>query len=271
MVQTTVDRKVFVVGGATNSASVAINQIYNRTTNKWTTGASMPTPRFSTASGVVDDILYVIGGSTNGVTPLSVVEAYDPSTNGWSTKASLPTATASPSAAVKTALSTSSAAMPTAKGLRPLKATIRPRILGPKRLRSRWPNHCRRRGCWDPLSWPPAGLPTQARARETTKVITLLAIPGAPSRPTQLLGKPAVRHPFRDGWSSLGGTNGTPLNVVESFSITANKWTTLAALPQAVVAPGGAEVNGLIYCFGGSNIGVLGQGKVYNYLQIYQP
>jgi hypothetical protein len=68
-----------------------------------------------------------------------------------------------------------------------------------------------------------------------------------------------------------GGSNGAPLNVVESFSAPGNKWTTLLPLPQAVVLPGSAEMNGLLCCFGGSNNGSLFQGTVYNYLQIYQP
>jgi hypothetical protein len=68
-----------------------------------------------------------------------------------------------------------------------------------------------------------------------------------------------------------GGGNGTPLSVNESFNATTDKWTTLTSMPLAVVGPGSAEVNNLLYCFGGSNNGVLGQGTVYNNVQIYQP
>ena len=60
------------------------------------------------------------------------------------------------------------------------------------------------------------------------------------------------------------GVSGAPLKVVESFSAPTSGWTTLAALPKAVIGPGAAAVNGLLYCFGGSNNGVLGQGTVYN-------
>jgi len=59
--------------------------------------------------------------------------------------------------------------------------------------------------------------------------------------------------------------------VVESFSAASNKWTTLLPLPKAIVGPGSAEANGLLYCVGGSNNGAVFQGTVYNYLQIYQP
>lgn len=56
----------------------------------WTIKASMPTGRFGVAVGVVNGILYVVGGAANGVI-LSTVEAYNPSTDTWTTMASMPT------------------------------------------------------------------------------------------------------------------------------------------------------------------------------------
>jgi uncharacterized repeat protein (TIGR03803 family) len=262
--------KVYVVGGATNSGSVAINQIYNPATNKWTTGASMPTPRFSTASGVLDNILYVIGGSTDGVTPLSVVEAYDAASNTWSTKASLPTATASPSAAVENGIIyvvggySNGARTAAVESYNPVTDT--------------WTAEA-------PLAVAKS-LPAVGLLGSTIVAAGGLANSGE-------TGDNEGYSATKNSWSSLtadptarqagcaasvsgrlyfaGGTNGTPLKVVESFSATANKWTTLLRMPQAVVAPGGAEVNGLLYCFGGSNNGTIREGTVYNYLQIYQP
>ena len=35
--------KIYVVGGSTSTTIVANNQIYNPTTNMWSTGAAMPT------------------------------------------------------------------------------------------------------------------------------------------------------------------------------------------------------------------------------------
>src|SRR2546429_643700 len=50
----------------------------------------MPTPRHRLAVGVVNGILYAVGGSVNVGNPvLATVEAYDPATNSWTTKASL--------------------------------------------------------------------------------------------------------------------------------------------------------------------------------------
>src|SRR3989441_53069 len=56
----------------------------------WTTKAPMPTPRTGLATGVVNGILYAVGGN-DGVSFLGTVEAYDPATNTWTTKASMPT------------------------------------------------------------------------------------------------------------------------------------------------------------------------------------
>ena len=59
----------------------------------WVTRASMPQLRYSLASGAVNGILYVVGGSTNALTgnATGAVEAYDPATGVWTTKASMPT------------------------------------------------------------------------------------------------------------------------------------------------------------------------------------
>jgi hypothetical protein len=59
----------------------------------------MPTPRWLVASGVIDGILYVVGGS-NGSSIVSTVEAYNPATNTWITRAPLPVPLAGAAAAV---------------------------------------------------------------------------------------------------------------------------------------------------------------------------
>jgi len=57
--------------------------------NCWTVRDSMPTARYSPGIGVVNGIIYAVGGQTG--TALSAVEAYDPVLNSWITKASMPT------------------------------------------------------------------------------------------------------------------------------------------------------------------------------------
>ena len=56
----------------------------------WTTLAPLPTQRTFAGIGVLDGMLYVVGGlGSQGRT--ASVEAYDPVTNTWTTRASLPT------------------------------------------------------------------------------------------------------------------------------------------------------------------------------------
>src|SRR5579864_1695745 len=56
----------------------------------WTQKVPMPTARANLAVGVVNNILYAVGG-TNGSRLLNTVEAYDPATNTWTAKASMST------------------------------------------------------------------------------------------------------------------------------------------------------------------------------------
>jgi len=82
------------VGSGLASVPVATVEAYDPVTNSWTTKASMPTARLDPAVGVVNGILYALGGvGAGGFTDaLATVEAYDPATNTWTTKAPMPTA-----------------------------------------------------------------------------------------------------------------------------------------------------------------------------------
>ena len=56
----------------------------------WSTGASIPTPRYFGATAVVDGLIYVIGGLEATDPTGRVVEIYDPSTDAWTMGAQLP-------------------------------------------------------------------------------------------------------------------------------------------------------------------------------------
>jgi len=94
------NEKASVIGGARGGGGSNWTGSYSGTgsgaitfaCNCWSTRASMPTPRMNFAVGVVNGILYAVGGlDVNGNGPLGTVEAYDPATNSWTTKTSMPT------------------------------------------------------------------------------------------------------------------------------------------------------------------------------------
>lgn len=61
------------------------------TRNPWTAQAPLPTPRNNVAAGVINGLIYVVGGCCGYTT---ANEAYDPAHNTWSSKARMPIAVA---------------------------------------------------------------------------------------------------------------------------------------------------------------------------------
>lgn len=66
-------------------------EVYDPSTDSWTTATSMPTARTGTAAAAIGGKLHIAGGKgTAGY--LSTLEAYNPSTDSWTTATSMPTA-----------------------------------------------------------------------------------------------------------------------------------------------------------------------------------
>jgi Galactose oxidase, central domain len=65
-----------------------------------------------------------------------------------------------------------------------------------------------------------------------------------------------------------GGYSLQTITLTESFTLSTNKWNTLASMPHATLLPGSAVYQGQLYCFGGVSTFV---GTVLGYVQIYQP
>jgi N-acetylneuraminic acid mutarotase len=98
-------KRIYVISDA-----AASNQIYDPKADSWTNGANLPTSRLNFGVGVVNDMLYVIGGQTfmyldypysypygPSVTPMSENEQYIPAGYGTPDPAyQTPTATPSP-------------------------------------------------------------------------------------------------------------------------------------------------------------------------------
>jgi kelch-like protein 2/3 len=63
-------------------------ECYNPSLDKWSSVAKMSNRRYNIGVGVLDGIMYAIGGY-NGLIPLKSVEAYNPSTGVWSSIADM--------------------------------------------------------------------------------------------------------------------------------------------------------------------------------------
>ena len=87
---------LYAMGGYSDmtAAITGRNEVYDPATNQWAFRAPMPTPRWRSASAVVNGIVYVMGGAPviSCCAAVTTVEAYDPATDSWSTKAPMPLA-----------------------------------------------------------------------------------------------------------------------------------------------------------------------------------
>ena len=87
-------RTLLVTGVALVVVSVSSRDHVFGEGGTWIAKAPIPTPRAGLAVGVVNGILYAVGGRVNHEDGrweyLPTVEAYDPSTNSWTTKAPMP-------------------------------------------------------------------------------------------------------------------------------------------------------------------------------------
>lgn len=88
------DGKLYIIGGSVpNPFDVSplskANEAYDPSKDSWTEMAQIPTAVTSYASAVIDDKIYVIGGSNSTRTDLpnvalNLVQIFDPETNQWS-------------------------------------------------------------------------------------------------------------------------------------------------------------------------------------------
>ncbi len=81
----TLDGKVYVVGGWFESSFYSTAEEYDPATDSWTQLPDMPTPRRSPFVFVIDGLLYAIGG-TDFTGDLDVIEVYDPELNSWTSR-----------------------------------------------------------------------------------------------------------------------------------------------------------------------------------------
>jgi N-acetylneuraminic acid mutarotase len=85
---------LYAVGGdccapGENVTILSTVEAYDPATDTWRTKAPIPTPRYGPV-GVVNGILYAVGGVGKGPRVISTVEAYNPTTDTWTAKAPMP-------------------------------------------------------------------------------------------------------------------------------------------------------------------------------------
>lgn len=90
--------KIYVIGGMEETPSkglvqitCSVNEVYDPSTNTWTTKASMPISRMQMGAATVNGKIYVMGGMTAGAySTVNITQIYDPATDSWASGASMP-------------------------------------------------------------------------------------------------------------------------------------------------------------------------------------
>jgi len=270
--------RIFVVGGGAASGLIAATQIYNPTTNSWSTGVSLPDPLSGGTAAVVKGILYVIGGFDGTIGNVTnAVWAFNPSTKKWTSKSPMPTARMSAGVAVENSIiyviggnSITTLRTNSVESYNPATDT--------------WTEE-------SPLlfgkSEPSVGL-----VGSLTTGYTIVAADGHTTD--------AVDHGDNEGydastntWSSFApdptgrngacgggigqkmyvaggydGNIGADMSLTEAFKVSTNTWKTLAPMPTATLFPGSAVYKGQLYCLGGATAY---NGTPMANVQIYQP
>jgi N-acetylneuraminic acid mutarotase len=89
--------KIFTIGGnrlvktehnAQHYFASEAVEVYDPATNKWTIAAPIPVPVTSIQANVINDKIYVIGGTNEGMR--NITQVYDPYANSWFTAADIP-------------------------------------------------------------------------------------------------------------------------------------------------------------------------------------
>ena len=91
--------KIYVIGGSVGGASSAV-YAYDVATNTWSAPlAPLPQAEYETACGVINNKIYVAGGTT-GTDMLNNLYIYDIATNAWTSGAPMPVGASYPGSAV---------------------------------------------------------------------------------------------------------------------------------------------------------------------------
>ena len=245
-------QRVFVVGGATVAAPLAVVEAYNPVSGNWTGNftvgvpfASMPTPRESFAAAAIGAELYTAGGRTTGGGAVSVLESFNPATNAWTTRAPMPAPRAALGAGVINGI---------------LYAVGGELVTPLDTLEAYDPGG----NSWTPL----APMPTPRRSLAVAVAGGLLYAIGGDAA-----GTVEAYDPVSNTWSAkaplptprsglaagtidgliyaVGGSNAATSGVVEVYNPATNAWSTVDAMPTARDEIALAVLDGRLFVSGG--------------------
>ncbi len=197
-----------------SSASAQVGAVPS-TPNTWTTAASITNPQAGSASGVINGILYVVGGSPPSGYATTAMQAYDPATNSWTTKASALNSRAGAGSAV---------------------------INGKLYVVGGCIDSDCRIGTtsafevYDPGTNTWSSLPSMPTPRYQPSVAVINGI----------LYVAGGGHACPDSVGQCGS-----LTVLEAYDPVGNTWTTKASMPSVQAQGAGAAINGIFYSVGG--------------------
>lgn len=206
-------KKAFIMIAAVLIAIAASNPSLSSQGGTWTTKSPMPTPRGDHAIGVVNGIMYVVGGGVGRDPYFAIVEAYDPRTNRWIRKAPMPTPRSSLAVGVVDGILYAVGGISRHMGGRILDTV---EAYDPKT--NTWTRKA-------PMTTPRWGL--------SIGVVDgiLYAIGGS---------------------GGIGGEISQPLTTVEAYDPSTNTWTTKAPMPSTRVVMAVGVMNETLYAIGGS-------------------
>ena len=75
---------IYVIGGKTSNGVTNVVEVYNPSSNKWTTKSPMPDKRVSAFAELINNKIYVIGGFT-GSKYTNTIQEYNITTDSWTT------------------------------------------------------------------------------------------------------------------------------------------------------------------------------------------
>jgi uncharacterized protein (TIGR03437 family) len=271
-----IGQNIYVIGGASLSTVLSVNEVYNTATGAWTTAAPMPTARWNAATAVVNNILYAIGGGGNG-TQLTTVEAYDPASDTWTTKAPMPASDQGMYATVVNNIIYIAGGCCNAGGVRLANvmsynpATNSWSVLAPLKT----PKSQSAVGFIGSMIVSAGGLLSSSNATTDNEGYSIATntwstLPALPTARQAGCFETAGDTLYFAGGHSVG--NGSPLATMEAYNADTNAWMSgLPLMPFAAVNIASASAAGRLYCFGGSNAGDPEEGNIFNYVQIYTP